>query len=140
MASTLGAGLGVAHLKCRLSGRNAGHVSLGCRPRLPSRARLTLRVGDEAFVKRVADPPLERADRFLVRLPLGELALVVREAGECGWRIWVIAAMWIAWFNWRFPRRDNRCTMRPPEPTSIGAVPLYAANRSRLAKRRTSRA
>ena len=23
----------------------------------------------------------------------------------------MIAAMWIAWFSWRFPRRDSRCTL-----------------------------
>ena len=39
VASTLGAGPGVAHLKCRLSGCNAGHVGFGCRPGITIRLR-----------------------------------------------------------------------------------------------------
>lgn len=31
--------------------------------------------------------------------------------------------MWVAWFNVRFPRRDSRCTVRPDDENSIGAVP-----------------
>jgi hypothetical protein len=34
----------------------------------------------------------------------------------------VTAAMRIAWLWVRFPRRDSRCTVRPPEFISIGAV------------------
>ena len=44
-----------------------------------------------------------------------------------GLRIWVTAAMWMAWFTRRFPRRDSRQAFRFPEATSIGAVPLQAA-------------
>jgi hypothetical protein len=54
-------------------------------------------------------------------------------------RILVIAAMWMAWPCRRFPRQDSRCTVRCPQDTSIGAVPLQAAKRSRLPKRDTSR-
>ena len=32
----------------------------------------------------------------------------------------------------RFPRRERRQTLRPPEDTSMGAVPLKAAKRSRV--------
>jgi hypothetical protein len=46
-----------------------------------------------------------------------------------------MAAMWMAWFSWRFPRSEARCTTRPPEENSTGAVPLWAAWRSRLANR-----
>jgi hypothetical protein len=45
----------------------------------------------------------------------------------CRRRIWVIAAMWIAWLSRRLPRRDSRQAFRPPEDTSMGAVPLQAA-------------
>lgn len=38
----------------------------------------------------------------------------------------------------RFPRRDSRHTLRPPEDTSTGAVPLNAAKRSRVANRAMS--
>jgi hypothetical protein len=48
--------------------------------------------------------------------------------------------MWIAWFNWRFPRSDSRRIDRPPDSNSIGAVPAYAAKWSRLANRSMSRA
>ncbi len=30
-------------------------------------------------------------------------------------RIWVTAAMWMAWLSWRFPRRDSRWILRLPE-------------------------
>jgi hypothetical protein len=46
--------------------------------------------------------------------------------------------MWMAWLRRRFPRSDSRQVFRFPEDTSIGAVPLQAANRSRLANRVTS--
>jgi hypothetical protein len=32
--------------------------------------------------------------------------------------------MWMAWFSWRFPRSETRCTTRPPEENSTGAVPV----------------
>ena len=37
------------------------------------------------------------------------------------------AAVWMAWFNVRFPRRERRWRILPPEETSMGAVPLHAA-------------
>src|SRR5919106_638720 len=48
------------------------------------------------------------------------------------WRSWMTAAMCRAWFMARFPRRDSRWVGRLgfPEDHSMGAVPLYAANRS----------
>jgi hypothetical protein len=46
--------------------------------------------------------------------------------------------MWMAWLGRRFPRRVSRRALRFPEDTSIGAVPLQSAKRSRLAKRETS--
>src|SRR5205085_2047399 len=50
----------------------------------------------------------------------------------CAKRSWVTAAMWMAWLRVRLPRRESRQTLRPPEETSIGAVPLKAAKRSRV--------
>jgi hypothetical protein len=35
--------------------------------------------------------------------------------------------MWTAWFICRLPRSDSRQATRPPEDTSVGAVPLQAA-------------
>jgi len=35
--------------------------------------------------------------------------------------------MWIAWSSRRLPRRDSRQIFRPPEDTSMGAVPSQAA-------------
>jgi hypothetical protein len=32
--------------------------------------------------------------------------------------------MWMAWLILRFPRLDSRWILRPPDETSIGAVPL----------------
>src|SRR6185437_14352691 len=55
------------------------------------------------------------------------------------WRTWVTAIMWMAWLTRRFPRRDSRWTLRPPEATSTGAVPLQAAKRSLFLKREASR-
>ncbi len=46
--------------------------------------------------------------------------------------------MWMAWLRMRFPRRESRHTFRPPEDTSMGAVPLKAAKRSRVGKRAMS--
>jgi hypothetical protein len=46
---------------------------------LPSRARLA-GIGAQPGVEGVADPPFEAAQRLLVGLPLGELALVVGAA------------------------------------------------------------
>src|SRR5215470_8832451 len=42
--------------------------------------------------------------------------------------------MWMAWPGRRLPRSESRWIFRPPEETSIGAVPLQAANRSRVAE------
>ena len=39
-------------------------------------------------------------------------------------RIWVTAAMWIAWLSWRLPRGFSRCRALGPDEASIGAVPL----------------
>ncbi len=82
--STLVAGPGVAHLKSRPSGCEAGHAGLSGRPRLPSRARVRSGVGDESRVERVADATLQRPDRFFLRLAFGEFALVVAVAGRMG--------------------------------------------------------
>lgn len=53
------------------------------------------------------------------------------------WRSWMTAAMCRAWFMARFPRRDSRWVGRLgfPEDHSMGAVPLYAANRSAVGNR-----
>jgi len=83
-----------------------------------------LGVGDEPLVDGVADLPLERPERFLVGLALGELAFEVGAAVRGGWRSWQIAAMWMAWLSWRSPRSETLCTTRPPEENSTGAVPL----------------
>ena len=95
----------------------------------PARTRLSpggdaSGVGDEVAPDDVAEPALERADRFAWCLALGELAVVVAATDAVRWRIWVIAAMCNAWFSCRFPRRDTRCTVRPPEENSTGAVPV----------------
>jgi hypothetical protein len=50
-------------------------------------------------------------------------------------RIWVTAAMWVAWFSRRLPRCESRCTTRCPEETSIGAVPVQDAKPSLVANR-----
>ncbi len=42
------------------------------------------------------------------------------------------------WLRVRFPRRESRHTLRPPEDTSMGAVPLNAAKQSRVGKRAMS--
>ena len=42
----------------------------------------------------------------------------------------------MAWLSRRLPRRDSRQIFRPPEDTSIGAVPFQAAKWSRLGKRK----
>src|SRR5215467_14580049 len=47
--------------------------------------------------------------------------------------------MWMAWLRRRLPRRDSRWIFRPPEATSMGAVPLSAAKWSRPGKRDTWR-
>src|SRR5206468_2199269 len=77
---TLGAGPGVAVPKRRLLGCEAGHAGLFSRPRLPSRAHLRGGVGDESFVERVADAPLQRAQRVLLRFAFGEFAVVIGAA------------------------------------------------------------
>ena len=89
---------------------------------MSSRA-LILCVEDELSVHGVRDLALEGAKRLLLGLALGDLALEV-DAAIRGLRIWVMAAMWRAWLSRRFPRRESRCTTRPPEDHSIGAVPL----------------
>ena len=48
----------------------------------PGPRSMSLRVGDELAVDRVADPAFEAAQRFLRLLPGGELALVVVPAGS----------------------------------------------------------
>jgi len=54
----------------------------------------------------------QRGDRKVVRLP-----------GVSN-RIWVTAAMWMAWFSFRLPRKLSRCRVLPPDEYSMGAVPL----------------
>src|SRR5437016_9009811 len=77
---TLVVGPGVAVPKSWLLGCEAGRAGLFSRPRLPSWTRLRGRVGDESLVERVADPSLQCADRFLLRLTLGKFAIVERAA------------------------------------------------------------
>jgi hypothetical protein len=72
----------------------------------------------------VADVTLESSDRFHLGLALCHLALKVRATSESVWRIWQMAAMCRAWLSLRFPRRESRCTTRPAEENSTGAVPL----------------
>ena len=62
----------------------------------------------------VADATLQRAQCFFAGLAFGELAVVVGAALACRARIWVTAIMWIAWFNFRFPRGFSRCRIRGP--------------------------
>jgi hypothetical protein len=50
----------------------------------------------------------EVAERLFVSLALSDLLVVVGAAVAVRWRIWVTAAMWIAWFRRRLPRRDSR--------------------------------
>jgi hypothetical protein len=64
-----------------------------------------------------------RTASFLV-LPSATLRSKNARPGECAKRIWVIAAMWMAWLSCRLPRRESRWVIRPPEDTSIGAVPV----------------
>ena len=44
----------------------------------------------------------------------------------------------MAWLRVRFPRRESRQILRPPEDTSMGAVPLKAAKGARVGKRAMS--
>jgi hypothetical protein len=81
-------------------------------------------IGLEPGVDDVAELAFERAERFLAGLALGDLLLEVGVAVAVGCRIWVTAAMWMAWLRRRLPRSDSRWIFRPPEDTSIGAVPL----------------
>jgi hypothetical protein len=72
--------------------------------------------------KGVADPPLERPDRFFAGVSFGDLAVVVgasfavavADLGDRGQ---------MGCLRRRFPRR-SRWLLRGPEDTLIGAVPL----------------
>jgi len=75
-------------------------------------------------VDNVAELAFERAERFFAGLALGDLLLEVGRPSLWVCRIWVTAAMWMAWLRRRLPRSENRWIFRPPEETSIGAVPL----------------
>lgn len=72
----------------------------------------------------VADLSFQRADRFSLRLALGDFAVDVDPALGAGVAHLANPTMWIAWFSCRFPRVETRCTMRPPEENSAGAVLL----------------
>ena len=74
-------------------------------------------VGLELGVDGVAELALERAERFLAGLALGDLAVEVAAAGLCLYRIWVTAAMWMAWPGRRLPRNDSWWIFFPPEDT-----------------------
>ena len=72
----------------------------------------------------VGDLALEGPDSLPLGLALFDPPFVVGPPSEFLWLIWQMAAMWIAWFSWRHPRWETRCTTFPPEESSIGAVPL----------------
>jgi hypothetical protein len=91
-------------------------------PHLSSRAHLSS-VGHELAEHCICDPPLERSQRFLRRLPLGQLAQVVARPA-LSLRIWVIATRYSAWFSRRFRLRLTQWTGEPALPLSSGAVPL----------------
>ena len=95
---------------------------------MPSRARHRAAVDEELSVDGVGDAPLEGTHGFFFGFAFGDLALEERAPRGVRVAVWVIAAMWRAWFSCRFPRRDRRWVIRPPEDTSMGAVPVYAAN------------
>ena len=106
--SSVGSGPGVVLPKHRLLGFEAGHAGLQSRPRLPSRARML------AWRRGAADGRcaslirrFRRAQCFALRLAFGEsCGRRTRGRRVSAKRIWVTAAMWIAWFSWRFPRRE----------------------------------
>ena len=79
----------------------------------------------------VADAALERPQRLFRRLALGELAVVVdayrRVAGDLGDRDQVQRVVDLS-----VPAGLKRCRFFGPDDASIGAVPGYAAKRSRL--------
>ena len=58
----------------------------------------------------------------LLVLPSAILRSKNAPPGECAKRIWVIAAMWMAWLSCPLPRRESRWVMRPPEDTSLLAA------------------
>ena len=83
-----------------------------------------LGVGDEVAPDDVAEPTLERADRFAWGLAFGELAVVVAAAGavavaDLGDRRAVQRVVQSA-----VAAPDSRWVIRPPEENSIGAVPV----------------
>jgi hypothetical protein len=103
----------------------------GCRvvPRLPSRAlgcggRGALGVFLQAAEVGIADLAFERAEGFFRGFAFGQFLVVVGAALGVRQRIWVTAAMWMAWLSRRLPRLESRQAFWPPEETSMGAVPL----------------
>jgi hypothetical protein len=81
-------------------------------------------VGDEVSPDDVAEPALERTDRFARGVTFGELAFVVATAGtvpvaDLGDRRAVQSMV-----RTTLPRRDSRWVTRPPEENSSGAVPV----------------
>ena len=87
----------------------------------------------------VGDLPLEGSDRFLLGLAFGNLLLEVGATLGVGLadladghHVDGMVELPVA------PAGTAGTATRPPEDTSMGAVPLYAANWSRLVNRATS--
>ena len=67
---------------------------------------------------------LRQRSASLLVLASASFGVDVARPGLRRLRIWMIAAMWIAWFNRRLPLRFTQWTGRPALPLSSGAVPL----------------
>ena len=85
--------------------RLAKHFGLTFRQ---AKAKFTVeRWGRKYSMRRKADVHFGRVCRFF---DTDKRCCTVYEARPslCRWRIWVTAAMWMAWLSCRLPRRDSR--------------------------------